>query len=287
MKALFNLLLLFLLASCSKEAPVSLVKSPPRLNVNDSLAVLSIYQKMTDFKPGKDNFKTEGELKYELDTLHNEYRVVSLEISEITKDCIFPEELRQLTELRKLSFLEGTLYGSIPPWIGELKKLQSLVLMRVKLTGSIPMEITELTELKKLRIAEVELSGKLPNGLYRLSKMENLVLTQTKIGGEIPKELGQLKKLEFCILSQNQFEGMFPIEFAMSCKYIIECDNNNITELPFEIWRDDVSGFPPMLTNNRLSGKIPDWVLKTKKWKDYGFVVEQQQDGFGYVNFKR
>lgn len=67
----------------------------------------------------------------------------------------------------------------------------------------------------------------------------------------------------------------------------IDCSDNDITKLPFEVWEDDFTGNPPILRNNRLSGVIPDWVFETERWWEHKSVcIARQQESYGYSNYR-
>ena len=121
---------LMLFVSCSSEEGSMFADNTPKLNKSDSLA-------NWDLK----NIKTWGgvEIAYDLDK--NEYRIVGLEYYGGSFGGDFPEDLRKLTELRRLAITGGSLSGQIPEWIGELKHLYYLALGSNNMFGEIPQSI--------------------------------------------------------------------------------------------------------------------------------------------------
>lgn len=61
----------------------------------------------------------------------------------------FLDELRKLTELRRMAITGGSLSGQIPEWIGELKHLYYLALGSNNMSGEIPESIGQLKKLKR------------------------------------------------------------------------------------------------------------------------------------------
>ena len=99
-------------------------------------------------------------------------RVVELELSENNLTGIFPPELGQLSNLRKLEFYGNNLTGTIPPELGQLSNLTELWLSRNRLTGPIPVELGGISNLAYLTLDANELTEELPLTLTMLIKME-------------------------------------------------------------------------------------------------------------------
>lgn len=277
---------LMLFVSCSSEEGSMFADNTPKLNKSDSLAMVNVYKAIGpwgnwDLK----NIKTWGgvEIAYDLDK--NEYRIVGLEYYGGSFGGDFPEDLRKLTELRRLAITGGSLSGQIPEWIGELKHLYYLALGSNNMFGEIPQSIGQLKKLKKLSLKYCRISGELPETLGNIDSLQYLHIGETNIGGEIPNSLGKLKNLKQLILNNNKFSGTFPLEVSQE-KLVIECRNNNIEELPFEIWSHP-SKLIPDLQGNRLSGTIPDSIKELPKWKSFKGFVGRQQEGYGYSNYSK
>lgn len=276
--------------SCSSDLPSEdNYNAPPRLNASDSLAMVNIYKEIGPWgnKWDLEDINTWGGVQVALDLDYNEYRIVGFEYYQGSFHGYFPEDFRKLTELRRLAVCGGTLSGDIPSWIGELKHLQYLALADNQMTGAIPEEIGNLVNLQKLMIANNRVCGELPESLGNLVNVFRLTINRTLVEGEIPKSLKNMKSVEVMDLDNNRLSGRFPIEI-LNERLAVDCTNNYITELPFEVWKDDFVGCPPILEDNTLKGTIPDWVFETKKWELYGSMsVDRQKKGYGYDNFKR
>lgn len=195
-----------------------------------------------------------------------------------------PEDLRKLTELQVLAIGGGSLTGSIPEWIGELENLVYLGIANNRVNGKIPESIGNLKKLQYLYIEDNYVEGPLPDCLGNLTEMIDMSISQTRVSGEIPKSLANMKNITRLLLYDNNLSGSFPIEILNS-KLYVDCSNNHITELPFEVWREDFVGWPPVMYGNCLSGTLPDWVFETYKYKNYGFNVDRQKEGYGYSNY--
>lgn len=261
--------------------------SIPRLNESDSLAMVNIYQKIGPW--GHDwnlkDIKTWGGVDIALDLSTNQYRIVGFNYNGRFHGK-FPDDFRKLTELRVLGLGGGTLSGQIPSWIGELTNLTYLYIATNQMSGPIPPEIGKLTKLERITIGNNFIDGPLPEELGNLTNLIYLTIYHTKVSGAIPKSLNKLNKIEQIILDKNQLSGEFPVEILKQGVYI-GCVDNNITKLSFDVWKDESKVVPPDLQGNRLSGEIPEWVFDTKNWNLCGFLVDRQQQGYGYTNYKR
>jgi len=290
-----NLLIIFcsiIFLECnSGHSPVSTPESKSEplhlsLNKEDSLAIVAIYNKIGpwDNKWNLNNIQTWSGVNIAKEKNKNEYRIIGFNYNGSFHGTI-PEEFKQLTELRNLGLGGGTLQGNIPSWIGDLKNLENLYIGYNSVSGNIPPEIGKLKKLNQLTIGNNLVSGELPEELGELNNLEELTIMDTKISGQIPTSLGKLKKLKRLLLIRNKLTGKLPIEI-LSTSMMVNCQGNNITELPIEVWSDENNIYPPDLQGNRLSGTIPESIKKTKKWGKYSFCIGKQQKGFGYSNFK-
>ena len=89
-----------------------------------------------------------------------------------------PPEIGELTELKKLSFLNVP-FRTWPTWLFKLRHLEYLMIRGTEI-NFIPRDITSLTELKTLRVENCELTT-LPSELRDLRKLENLGLSDTRL----------------------------------------------------------------------------------------------------------
>jgi len=282
--------MLLALAGCSEEKDLPKGPPPIHLNVADSLAMVDIYHALgLSGWDLTDIYSWEGIEGLADDPATNEFRIIGFTCtSAMRPKGEIPEAFKRLTALRKLVIAGKFLKGEIPSWLGEM---ESLVYLGIKnadnLTGEIPEELGNLKNLIRLDIVNCKnISGEIPKSLGNLENLIDLYIYGTGVSGEIPKELSKLKNIEGINFSNNQLSGTFPIEIVQNHAFGMDCSNNNITELPFEIWKDEYVGVPPILDGNRLSGEIPEWVFKTNKWEVHSsIVIGKQQEGYGYSNY--
>lgn len=278
------------LAGCSEEKDLPKGPPPIHLNVEDSLAMVDIYHALgLSGWDLTDIYSWEGIEGLADDPATNEFRIIGFTCtSAMRPKGEIPEAFKRLTALRKLVIAGKFLQGEIPSWLGEM---ESLVYLGIKnadnLTGEIPEELGNLKNLIRLDIVNCKnISGEIPKSLGNLENLTDLLISGTSVSGEIPEELSKLKKIERLDLRDNELSGTLPIEIMRDRVFGMDCSNNNIEELPFEIWKDEYIGVPPILDGNRLSGEIPEWVFKTNKWEVHSsIVIGKQQEGYGYSNY--
>lgn len=254
-----------------------------KLNESDSLIMVKMYNTIGPWVPfGWDlhDVTTWLGVGTAFDVATNELRIVEFNVCQGRFHGTIPEEIGDLSELRILIMSGGTLCGPIPESIGKLKHLFYLTIADNYISGPIPESIGNLTELEYLKISHTKNEGPIPESLGNLTKLERLEISCTNVSGEIPKSLGNLKNCGMW-LDMNKLSGTFPIELA-DTKYQVMCSDNNIEDLPVEIWRDDNNKQIPDLQGNRISTKIPQWVTGQEKWKREKCFIERQQKGYGY-----
>ncbi|EXB54098.1 putative LRR receptor-like serine/threonine-protein kinase [Morus notabilis] len=153
--------------------------------------------------------------------------------------------------LRILSLLGNRLNGSIPVEIGDISTLTALVLEQNQLQGSLPEALGGLSNLERLRISD--LSGPIrpfPDGFKDLQSLERLILRNCSINGEIPEYIGNLASLRTLDLSFNRLTGEIP--WKAEDRYL-----GNIDFL--------------YLTNNSLTGEVPNWMRQSRKPFDLSY----------------
>ena len=285
---LISAMLMVISAGCSSDDDNFIDNdNTPHLNPSDSLALVSIYQKIGPWLQEWDlhDITTWNGVRTALDLDNNEIRVVGFEVYNGDFKGTFPEEFCQLTELRRLVLGGGQMGGPIPENIGNLKNLIYLCVADNNVGGTIPESIGELTKLQELQLMDNQICGSIPESIGNLVDMEYLYICRTRVTGTLPKGIANMNHLVIADLSKNRLSGVFPIEILKD-DVLIECEDNNFTELPFEVWNDSLSCIPPVLRRNRLSGVIPEWVKETKKWNEFASVcISTQQKNFGYSNY--
>ncbi|XP_031120508.1 probable LRR receptor-like serine/threonine-protein kinase At1g07650 [Ipomoea triloba] len=208
-----------------------------------------------------------------------------------------PKYLGNITTLIQLSLKSNMFNGTVPPELGNLINLQYLFLSDNYLTGELPKELNALTNLgalslgcnnftgkmpsfqhlKSLLLLELEASGFegpipennfVPTGLARLrisdlngavssfptlndmTNMTELILRRCNISGNLP-DLHHMTKLRMIDLSFNNLEG--GISGLQGLQGLQGLNENELEDKMQYLF----------LTNNSLSGKIPQWILNS------------------------
>ena len=273
---------------CSDDEPAP--AEPPgephmKLNVKDSLAMVKLYKTIGPWVRGgwdlTDYTTWLGVgTAFDLDT--QELRIVEFNVINGEFHDTIPDEIGDLTELRVLIMTGGVLQGSIPEAIGNLKNLEYMCIGENHLSGKIPESVGNLKKIKRFQIKDCDISGSIPESIGDMDSLEYLSINFTNVSGEIPKSLSKLEKCTHIWLNNNKLSGTFPIE-AASPNVRINCKDNNIEELPVEIWSDDDPRKIPDLQGNRITTTIPKWVTEQEKWKQNKGFIELQQKGYAYV----
>ncbi len=159
----------------------------------------------------------------------------------------------------------GSLYGPIPPEIGQFLNLDTLNLSLNNLSGTIPSEISYLNNLKTLNLYYNKLSGNLPSEIENLTGLENLFLNNNKMYGSIPSQVGNLSNLIKFHINQNFISGSIPPEIGNlgNLESLHIAENNLAGEIPSEMFnlqnlrylniRRVPFGMSPINGNNRFS----------------------------------
>ncbi|KAL4554030.1 hypothetical protein LXL04_039856 [Taraxacum kok-saghyz] len=197
-----------------------------------------------------------------------------------------PEELGDISTLEELVLDNNLLEGPLPPSLGRLSRLKRLVLSANNFTGHIPSSYGNLTNLEDFRIDGSSLSGKIPDFIGNWINMTRLDLQGTSMEGPIPSIISRLTKLEELRISDlsgsssttfpnltvmNKLEdlvlrnclltGPIPdsitLESHPKLKRIDLSSNRLIGLIPNSL--DRLNWDILFLSNNSLSGEIPDW----------------------------
>lgn len=273
------LLSAYLVSSCDKNNLEPEIQVMPKLNIQDSLAMIDIYEmgNISNWYYENENWnpadlKTWRSIKYELDTITKEYRIVELHIVTDWGGTV-PSE------------------GAISSKIGNLSELRLLQIVGDRISGELPQEIGKLKNLTHLEIFKTNLSGSLPDDLFNSSYYRVMIAHNPKITGTLPSSLAYLEsipyKTEFYI-GDTGITGKIPKGIHAN----IKLENNNLTEYPFEytLQYDDSQNLTTEYIGvtahrNRISGTIPDEILNdTVRIFALTRHVGYQQEGYGYTN---
>ena len=152
----------------------------------------------------------------------------------------------------------NSLWGALPPEIGNLGHLQYLDLSASSLEGSIPAEIGNLQNLRTLNLENTGLTGSLPPTLGSLAELLVLRLSLNKFSGSIPSTLGNLRNLRELYLNDNRLTGGIPAAMSDLGELVyLHLHNNHLSGTIPGVW-DNLSNLEELfLSGNRLSGSIP------------------------------
>ncbi|KAL8248251.1 hypothetical protein R6Q59_005119 [Mikania micrantha] len=148
-----------------------------------------------------------------------------------------PTTLGQLGNLTNFRINENNFSGSIPDFIQNWRQLSRLEIVASGLTGPIPSNISLLENLSDLRISDITGPAQGFPRLNNASGLIRLILRNCNISGEIPDYIWQVRELELLDISFNRLVGRI---------------SNNILGRSLRFM---------FLTNNMLSGDIPDTLL--------------------------
>lgn len=96
-----------------------------------------------------------------------------------------PEWLREMTDLKQLSFRLTSRTGTIPTWFGELTRLELLDLDWNRISGTIPTELGKLTNLKYLMLNRNRLTGTIPTEVSSLPNLKMLMVDTNELTGSL------------------------------------------------------------------------------------------------------
>lgn len=232
------------------------------LRYRDSLALVALYEatRGTDWKVSWDLETPMPEWPgIVVDFVDEQTRVVEIELPDNKLvGSKFPEELVNLTELRKLVITRATLSCEIPSFIGDFKKLKFLALAENGHIGEIPESLYQLSNLNTLHLYGNALTGGISDKLGDLVNMEDINLQFNQLEGIIPSTIGNLTKLDGLILEMNKFSGPIPPELK-------NCANLRVAILGYNQLEGSVANTFENLENletldiceNKLTGDLP------------------------------
>ncbi|XP_059650472.1 receptor-like protein EIX1 [Cornus florida] len=182
------------------------------------------------------------------------------------------------TALEVVDLSYNSFNSKFPDWLANLSSLVHVDISNSALHGRIPLGLSELQSIRYLNLAgNSNLNAScfdLFNGSWR--KIEVLNFASNKLHGKLPSAIGNMTFLTDFDLFSNNVEGGIPSSIGKLCKLIT---GNNLTgSLPelLEGTENCVSKnpFPSLLylrlSNNRLVGKLPEWLSQLQNLVDLG-----------------
>lgn len=255
----------------------------------DSLALVALYQTMEGARWSKRGNWLQGKVASWEGVRTARGRVTELHFEQVGLKNSFPNELYQLTGLKKFVVTERPLAGEVS---AEFVKLTELEEVRIEVPG-LPVrflkDVGKLTNLRSLRLAGTAVGSTLPTSIANLSQLERLELPNTQLGGELPAGLGEISTLSYLDLSQNNLTGSVPAAlFESNLAYLDLHDNrleslagnlltssklracylhNNLLAggLPRDVSRSATAPLTLTLARNQFTGSVPE------SWTDVAF----------------
>ncbi|KAH7651415.1 Non-specific serine/threonine protein kinase protein [Dioscorea alata] len=208
-----------------------------------------------------------------------------------------PEELGGITTLQELILEDNQMQGPIPESLGNLINLERLLLSGNNFSGQLPKSLGYLTNLTDFRIDGNPISGKIPAFTGNWKKLENLYMVGTSLEGPFPSNFSALKALtELMVSPLIGGDGNFPPLRNMTNMHRLILRNISLSgELPdyiknmkqlktLDLSFNNLTGKIPdtfsslkhnlqylFLTNNKLTGEIPGWILNNNKKYDLSY----------------
>ncbi|KAL7219204.1 hypothetical protein ACSBR2_012309 [Camellia fascicularis] len=177
----------------------------------------------------------------------------------------FPENIFHLPNLRKLIVqYNGDLTGKLPNF-NVTSSLQFLDLSWTSFSGQLPDSIDNLKALNSFYISSSDFSG----SIYELANLTYLELSSNTLSGVV--ELDKLLKLKYLSLLDLSYNGLLlSINNSLNSTTlpsleIIGLGSCNLTKFP-NFLREQTGLFSLDLSNNKINGEVPKWVLDVGKF---------------------
>lgn len=269
-----------------KEVSLSSMK----LNVvaKDSLALVAIYNATQgQYWYGKNQW-LENKIEFwkgvDTDIVNGERRVVRLNLGVMNLDGRLPDEIGNLTALKRLLLSENKkLVGPLPEGLYNLESLETLIIKFSGIEGGISSSISKLTNLDTLDlwgdlryaanhtpISCNRLSGYLPKELGELKKLRFLRIGRNDFEGELPNEIGKMENLNFFDFADCKIEGGIPKSFGKMNNLVTMFASGNRLTKPIP---EDLCNAEKLeilyLNDNRIEGQIPRNIDKLKNLRTF------------------
>ncbi|KAF0911402.1 hypothetical protein E2562_008284 [Oryza meyeriana var. granulata] len=190
--------------------------------------------------------------------------VVGLELSNMSIYGAIPPALGQLSHLRYLDLSDNHISGFIPTFVSNLTQLRELDMSKNQLSGAIPPSFGNLTNLEILDMSINNLIGGIPAELSNIHNLGAINFGQNKLVGGIPPSLTQLTNMFYLTLEKNSLSGPIPAAIFTNCTKmgVFDLGDNNISgEIPGDASGNLSSTFAVLnLYSNSLTGRLPRWL---------------------------
>ncbi|KAL3731176.1 hypothetical protein ACJRO7_028110 [Eucalyptus globulus] len=207
----------------------------------------------------------------------------NLVVLELANNSLFgniPPGIGDLSKLTYINCSQNNFSGNIPTQLGSLRSLQILALEDNNFTGPIPSSIGNMSSLWKLDLPRNHFVGSIPKEIGMLGSLNFLDLSSNNLIGSIPKILGNLSTLQYLFLYGNQLSGAIPLEIeGMRSLIKLQLLGNNLTgPIPSSI--GNLTNLSDLrLFENMLSGPIPSSIGKLINLKNLS-LFQNEMSGF-------
>lgn len=255
--------------SCSNDKEESIPSSPPSINIADSLAIVDYYHSM---KGGE--WLDSWDLR-DPTTWNN----VKMAYDESTG-------LKYVygIHINRYYCVEGS---RLPETIGNFKHLSELVIMEGPgIVGKIPESLYDCPLVYLYIQHSPTIEGPLSSGIGKLgTTLQHLCITDCpSFISELPAELGKCNKARYICLGWSGFYGKIPIELNQLIIHPM-LSHNHFTEIDWRFFTEDI-GYIPHASYNDFSGEIPEIVLNSTRWKEWGdYLGYPFNEGYGFSNY--
>ncbi|KAK8970417.1 putative receptor-like protein kinase [Platanthera guangdongensis] len=199
-----------------------------------------------------------------------------------------PASIGNISLLRSIVLAENNMFGRIPESMSRLTNLEILDIGVNKFTGELPPSIFNISSLRTIYLSFNELEGTLPSWMFEtMPNIHKFLLAYNQFHGLIPSSVSNASNLKIFDLSVNGFSGFIPSKLGNS-QYLssveisfnqLEADGWRFMEsltncsslVTLDLQQNNLGGVLPStlahlspgitkisLTNNRISGNLPD-----------------------------
>jgi Leucine-rich repeat (LRR) protein len=142
-------------------------------------------------------------------SIQNFGSLTHLDVSYNRFELPLPNYLANMTHMKTLMLTENGMFGPqrIPSWIRQMTDLKHLSFRLTSRTGSVPTWFGELTQLELLDLDWNHLDGTIPTELGQLTRLKYLMLNRNLMNGRIPTEVSGLPLLKIFMVDNNRFKG--------------------------------------------------------------------------------
>jgi len=202
-------------------------------------------------------------------SLFNLTQLVRLDCSYNKLRGPLPNKITGFQQLVRFRLNDNRLNGTIPSSLLSLPCLINLYLSNNQLTGHI--SAISSYSLEALNLGGNKLQGNIPESIFNLVNLAVLDLSSNNLSGAVNfQHFSKLQNLYSLSLSQNtQLSLTFESNVSYNFSHLRELDLSsvNLTELPTSSEKFQSLDYFD-LSNNKLNGRVPNWLFETAESLD-------------------